>query len=113
MLDNNWKKMVHMVQALCIKYKRALKGLTTATHAYNSLTATAKEALVRKWTQEEEDMQGGHAHDITSMDALDVQVQRGPTRAEMQLRITEGEGPNAATGSAGWITLGLKVEEMQ
>ncbi|KIJ65745.1 hypothetical protein HYDPIDRAFT_87159, partial [Hydnomerulius pinastri MD-312] len=113
MLDNNWKKMVHMVQALCIKYKRALKGLTTATHAYNSLTATAKEALVRKWTQEEKDMQGGCAHDITSMDALDVQVQRGPMRAEMQLHITKGEGPNTATGSARWITLGLKVEEMQ
>ena len=65
------------VISLCRKYKKSLKGLSSAKQAYDSLTAAANSHIIMEWSAVEKDAQAGHTEDISSMDFFDVHLKQG------------------------------------
>ncbi|KIJ60696.1 hypothetical protein HYDPIDRAFT_98427, partial [Hydnomerulius pinastri MD-312] len=102
------------VQSLSRKYIQALQGLEVAKEGYRNLTANADQSLITQWIAQAEEAQTRHFADVTAMDIFDVQLQRAPTRAEMQLQLAEDPAqPSSACSVASWLSLGLKIEELQ
>ncbi|KIJ06855.1 hypothetical protein PAXINDRAFT_19941 [Paxillus involutus ATCC 200175] len=114
MLDSNRKKMLNIIQSLSRKYIQALQASEVAEEGYRNLTANANQSLITRWVVQAEEAQTRCFADVTAMDIFDVQLQRAPTRAEMQLQLAEDPAqPSSVRGVASWLSLGLKIEELQ
>ncbi|KIJ08077.1 hypothetical protein PAXINDRAFT_89391 [Paxillus involutus ATCC 200175] len=114
MLDSNRKKMLNIVQSLSRKYIQALQASEVAEEGYRNLTVNADQSLITRWIVQAEEAQTRHFANVTAMDIFDVQLQRAPTRAEMQLQLAKDPAqPSSARGVASWLSLGLKIEELQ
>ncbi|KAF8835133.1 hypothetical protein BDN67DRAFT_1015805 [Paxillus ammoniavirescens] len=114
MLDSNRKKMLNIIQSLSRKYIQAIQALEVAEEGYRNLTETADQSLITQWIAQAQEAQSRCFADVTAMDIFDVQLQHAPTRVEMQLQLAEDPAqPSSACGIASWLSLGLKIEELQ
>ncbi|KAF8834188.1 hypothetical protein BDN67DRAFT_992716 [Paxillus ammoniavirescens] len=114
MLDSNRKKMLNIVQSLSRKYIQAIQALEVAEEGYRNLTENADQSLITRWITQAQEAQSRCFADVTAMDIFDVQLQRAPTRVEMQLQLAEDPAqPSSACGVASWLSLRLKIKELQ
>ncbi|KAF8837355.1 hypothetical protein BDN67DRAFT_909380, partial [Paxillus ammoniavirescens] len=74
----------------------------------------ADQSLITRWITQAQEAQSQHFADVTAMDIFDIQLQRAPTREEMQLQLAEDPAqPSSVCGVASWLSLRLKIKELQ
>ncbi|KIK74155.1 hypothetical protein PAXRUDRAFT_20157 [Paxillus rubicundulus Ve08.2h10] len=111
-LETLWSQLNEI--SLSRKYIQAIQALEIAEEGYRNLTENADQSLITQWIAQAEEAQTQRFADVTAMDIFDVQLQHAPTRVEMQLQLAEDPAqPSLARGVASWLSLGLKIEELQ
>ncbi|KAF8836301.1 hypothetical protein BDN67DRAFT_1014817 [Paxillus ammoniavirescens] len=77
-------------------------------------SSTTSPSLITQWIAQAQEAQSRRFTDVTVMDIFDVQLQRAPTWVEIQLQLAEDPAqPSLAHGIASWLSLRLKIEELQ
>lgn len=130
--DSNWKKLVrigkqtlssahmrHTEQLLTVssiekKYLKAAEELQQAEDAFQELSDAAEAENIAKWKKLLGLAQKARKDDVTSMDIFNVKTDKAPTRAQLQLKLTQQESKSGLPqGSAAWLARGLSLEEQQ
>ncbi|KAG1901134.1 uncharacterized protein F5891DRAFT_979687 [Suillus fuscotomentosus] len=117
MNDCNFMKMIRMSIFLCRKYKEAKRGAAESSEAFNKLNETADPDMVTEWHEQETAANASRAEDPLSMDIYEVQLEKAPSRKQVELDILQSQGlrPEAhrRLGAATWIASGITIEESQ
>ncbi|KDQ65232.1 hypothetical protein JAAARDRAFT_116508 [Jaapia argillacea MUCL 33604] len=115
MNDNNWKKLINIVLSLVKKYVKALDGVKMSVEAFGSICKGVSRQDIISWSRAEAKAQVGRLKDITKMDIYGPSVKDAPTKAELQIQLTQDEetGNGPIHGSASWISNGMRIQEVQ
>jgi hypothetical protein len=100
MNDNNWSKMLNIVETTCKLYQKAEKGLPAHKMEFEERSAVAGSANVKRWSADPI---------CTSADfAL------APTRSEVHTNHLADEQQTCVNrGLSSWLAAGLRIEESQ
>ncbi|KAH9914125.1 hypothetical protein B0H21DRAFT_782180 [Amylocystis lapponica] len=114
MNDWNWKKMINIVPALRKKYTANLPLMEDVTTSYNVMVASADPEMIQAWTVQMEEAQRKQLTDVKAMDVFDIRTDRVPSRADIQLSLTDKETQHGLQrGTIAWLSQGIKVQEAQ
>ncbi|KAH9912597.1 uncharacterized protein B0H18DRAFT_889665 [Fomitopsis serialis] len=120
MNDWNWRKMVSIGS-----YTGAVPALKKRIAANRLLLESFREALedqeagiddeiLAQWMSAVAEAHKKRVNDVSVMDKFEVQGQHAPSRAEIQITLTENEGDNnTIVGSAEWMVEGMRIEDSQ
>ncbi|KAH6908105.1 hypothetical protein BKA70DRAFT_1372112 [Coprinopsis sp. MPI-PUGE-AT-0042] len=113
--DSNWKKMLNLVPALCKNWSNSRLELARAEEDFELLDETASPEQRLQWQfqlDQAHKMREKHPERPTSMDILNVQLDRPPTQARVQHDLMAKEQTsNTGLGVTSWVVFGLKIQE--
>ncbi|KAG1898408.1 uncharacterized protein F5891DRAFT_1190786 [Suillus fuscotomentosus] len=116
MNDSNFCKMICMKRTLCQKYKLARNGILKSGKAFDRLDEAAPSHLKTECLARERIAQSSRLNDPSAMDEYEINIEKAPSKKEIELRLLEGNARNAAPSRrsvATWISTGLSIEEAQ
>ncbi|KAH9928247.1 hypothetical protein B0H21DRAFT_712169 [Amylocystis lapponica] len=114
MNDWNWKKMINIVPALRKKFTANLPLMEDVTTSYNAMVASTDPEMIQAWTVQMEEAQRKRLTDVKAMDVFDIRTDRAPSRADIQLSLTDKETQHGLQrGTIAWLSQGIKVQEAQ
>ena len=133
MNDVNWKKitrtggcnildnlvdmpdtLIPIVPALLRKWKAIHAGVAASQEEFQAIVKTITASHRRQWIILEECAQMERKTRIGAMDIYDVQSDKEPSKADIQVELLEEEAGDAVfTGSSQWISTGMKIRDQQ
>ncbi|KAH9949222.1 hypothetical protein B0H21DRAFT_820230 [Amylocystis lapponica] len=100
------------VPALRKKYTANLPLMEDVTTSYNAMVASADPEMIQAWTVQMEEAQWKQLTDVKAMDVFDIRTDRAPSRANIQLSLTDKETQHGLQrGTIAWLSQGIKVQE--
>jgi hypothetical protein len=129
MNDNNWSKMLNIVETTCKLYQKAEKGLPAHKMEFEERSAVAGSANVKRWSAQADMAQSKRHQKVEVMDVYLAKAQRGtfadpictsadfalaPTRSEVHTNHLADEQQTCVNrGLSSWLAAGLRIEESQ
>ncbi|KAI0738383.1 hypothetical protein C8Q80DRAFT_1262908 [Daedaleopsis nitida] len=114
MNDSNWAKLVKIVPATTMKWRRVFKQLPLAASSHAALSAAADPTDIAQWTADAAAADEARGHDVEAMDIYDVHKKPLPTQKEIHMDLVEEELREEDLGSSGeatWLSAGLRLEK--
>ncbi|KAI0257960.1 hypothetical protein BC834DRAFT_1036787, partial [Gloeopeniophorella convolvens] len=109
----NWKKLVNIVPAILLRFKRVTIGLPLAADVYTKLS-TRFAGKVPEWLCQEAYAQNHRWEDNQVMDIYDTKTAKAPSRSEIHKTLAQTEtSQHLGQGETAWLASGLKIQETQ
>ncbi|KAI6022844.1 hypothetical protein BKA83DRAFT_4492952 [Pisolithus microcarpus] len=122
MNDNNFMKMIHIVDSLLQKLKAAWISVSMAKDAFNTLDKAVPSHNSTTWNMQEQSALSSCIHNISIMDIFEIQLKKediiipmeAPTVCTVELKLLEAMSqPGTSQGVASWLTHGLAIEAVE
>ncbi|CAA7269662.1 unnamed protein product [Cyclocybe aegerita] len=116
--DSNFKKMLHIVDTIIAKYRRARAAKVESELYLAALTWVAMAAATDEWWHMIETAETMRQADITSMDYMLAKVKRGQTLQQIRTMLIDHQlgahkAPDPDGTAADWLVSSLAIEQAQ
>ncbi|CAA7269133.1 unnamed protein product [Cyclocybe aegerita] len=116
--DSNFKKMLHIVDTIIAKYRRARAAKVESELYLAALTRVATAAVTDEWRHMIETAETMRQADVTSMDYMLAKVKRGQTLQQIRTMLIDHQlgahkAPDPDGTAADWLVSSLAIEQAQ